>query len=87
MSMVGDNAWVDFAAGGGKVSFYNSTEVDATGEPGARVDGRDLIAEANEAGVMVAQTRDEFMALDFEDRQAKPTGNQRGVEKGVADYW
>lgn len=67
MSMVGDDAWVDFAAGGGKANFYNSTEVDATGEPGNRVDGRDLIAEANDAGVVIAQTRDEFVALDFED--------------------
>lgn len=67
MSMVGDDAWVDFAAGGGKVNFYNSTEVDATGEPGERKDGRDLIAEAGDAGVMTAQTRDEFMALDFGD--------------------
>lgn len=65
--MVGDDAWIDFAAGGGKVNFYNSTEVDATGEPGARMDGRDLIAEADDAGVMTAQTRDEFMALDLED--------------------
>lgn len=67
MSMVGDDPWVDFAAGGGKVNFYNSTEVDETGEPGSRGDGRNLIAEADKAGVMTAQTRDEFMALDFED--------------------
>lgn len=67
MSMVGDDAWVDFAAGGGKVAFYNSTEVDAAGVSGSRADGRDLIAEANDAGVMTAQTREEFMALDFGD--------------------
>lgn len=65
--MAGDDAWVDFAAGGGKASFYNSTELDAMGESGSRVDGRDLIAEARTAGVMTAQTKDEFMALDFED--------------------
>lgn len=65
--MVGDDAWVDFAAGGGKANFYNATEVDWMDEPGNRVDGRDLIAEAGAAGVMTAQTKDEFMALDFED--------------------
>lgn len=65
--MVGEDSWVDFAAGGGKSNFYNSTEVDAMGEPGNRADGRDLIAEAADAGVMTAQTKDEFMALDFED--------------------
>lgn len=67
LSMTGDDPWVDFAAGGGKANFYNSTEEDATGEFGNRADGRDLIAEAAAAGVMTAQTKDEFMALDFED--------------------
>ena len=81
MSMVGDDAWVDFAAGGGKVNFYNATEVDATGEPGARVDGRDLLVEASDAGVMVAQTRDEFMALDFKDRRAKKRENHVKMSK------
>lgn len=67
MSMSGDHPWVDFAAGGGKRSFYNETEVDIMGNSGSRIDGRDLLAEAADAGVMTAQTRDEFMNLDFED--------------------
>eukprot|EP00903_Cladosiphon_okamuranus_P010821 g10222.t1 len=67
LSMVGDDAWVDFAAGGGKANFYNSTEVDAKGEPGSRQDGRDLIAEASDAGVTTVETRDEFMAIDFKE--------------------
>ncbi|CAM9760274.1 unnamed protein product [Ectocarpus sp. 6 AP-2014] len=74
LSMVGDDAWVDFAAGGGKANFYNATELDAMGESGNRVDGRDLIAEASTAGVMTAQTKDEFMALDFEDGEGKVLG-------------
>ncbi|CAN0547312.1 unnamed protein product [Ectocarpus sp. 8 AP-2014] len=72
--MVGDDAWVDFAAGGGKANFYNATELDAMGESGNRVDGRDLIAEASTAGIMTAQTKDEFMALDFEDGAGKVLG-------------
>ncbi|CAM9493358.1 unnamed protein product [Ectocarpus sp. 13 AM-2016] len=74
LSMMGDDAWVDFAAGGGKANFYNATELDAMGESGNRVDGRDLIAEASAAGVMTAQTKDEFMALDFEDGEGKVLG-------------
>lgn len=67
MSMTGDHPWVDFAVGGGKTNFYNSTEADAAGEFGSRVDGRNLVSEAADAGVMTAQTKDEFMALDMED--------------------
>ncbi|CAM9237306.1 unnamed protein product [Scytosiphon promiscuus] len=74
LAMVGSDPWVDFAAGGGKSNFYNSTEVDAMGEFGDRADGRDLIAEAADAGVMTAQTKDEFMALDFEDGDGKVLG-------------
>lgn len=65
MSMMGDDGRVDFAAGGGKGSFYNASEVDLLGESGDRTDGRDLIAEAAEAGVTIAQTKEEFMDLDF----------------------
>lgn len=65
MSMTGDDGWVDFAAGGGKANFYNETEVDLLGVSGNRVDGRDLIAEATDAGVTIAQTKQEFLNLDF----------------------
>lgn len=65
--MTDDDAWVDFAAGGDRSNFFNSTQVDLAGESGNRLDGRDLITEASAAGVITAQTKDEFMALDFED--------------------
>lgn len=67
MSMVDDEGLVDFAAGGGKSIFYNASEVDLLGESGDRTDGRDLITEAADAGVRVAQTKEEFMDLVFSD--------------------
>lgn len=63
--MTGDDGWVDFAAGGGKVNFYNESEVDLLGVRGNRMDGRDLIAEAADAGVTIAQTKEQFLGLDF----------------------
>lgn len=68
--MVGDDSFVDIALGGGRQSFFNATEVDIDGEKGYRVDGRDLIKEAEAAGVKVAQTSDELMALEL-DRQVR----------------
>ena len=67
MSMVDDEGLVDFAAGGGKSIFYNASEVDLLGESGDRTDGRDLITEAADAGVRVAQAKEQFMDLDFSD--------------------
>lgn len=63
--MTGDSSWVDFAAGGGKANFYNESEVDLLGVRGNRMDGRDLIAEAADTGVTVAQTKQEFLDIDF----------------------
>ncbi|CAM9215059.1 unnamed protein product, partial [Laminaria digitata] len=74
MSMTGDDGWVDFAAGGGKANFYNETEVDLLGVSGNRVDGRDLIAEASDAGVTIAQTKQEFLNLDFSTGEGKVLG-------------
>lgn len=64
--MVGDDAFVDIAIGGGRQNFFNETEVDIIGEAGYRTDGRDLIEEAMDAGVKVTQTADELTALDLE---------------------
>lgn len=65
--MTEDDAWVDFAAGGGKSNFYSVSEVDSVGVHGLRMDGRDLIAEAANYGVMTAQTKDEFLSFDFSE--------------------
>ena len=63
---MGDDAFVDIAMGGGRRNFFNETEVDIIGEAGDRTDGRDLMKEAMDAGVKVAQTSDELMDLDLE---------------------
>lgn len=68
MAMTGDDARVDFAAGGGRGNFFNASEVDVLGESGKRTDGRDLIAEAVEAGVTIVLTKEELMDLDSSDR-------------------
>lgn len=67
MAMTGDDNWVDFAAGGGKAMFYNSSEVDLAGTAGNRMDGRDLIAEAADDGITVVQTKEAFLDIDFSE--------------------
>lgn len=67
MSMIGDDAWVDFAAGGGKGKFYNGTEADTMINTGNRLDGRNLLSEAADAGVTITETRSEFLGLDSVD--------------------
>lgn len=63
--MTGEGNLVDFAAGGGKANFYNESEVDLLGVRGNRMDGRDLIGEAADAGVTIAQTKQKFLEIDF----------------------
>ncbi|CAN0179791.1 unnamed protein product [Ascophyllum nodosum] len=74
MSMSGDDAFVDFAMGGGKGSFYNSTEVDLMGEAGDRKDGRNLVEEARDMGFQVTETRKEFESLDYSTGDGKILG-------------
>lgn len=64
---MGDDAWLDFAAGGGRHNFYNASEVDLLGASGKRMDGRGRIAEEAEAGAMIVQTKEELMDLDLSD--------------------
>lgn len=61
-----DEPWVDFALGGGRQAFYNMTE-DTYGDYGWRGDGKDLIVEAQDAGVQVVTTSEELLTLDVGD--------------------
>lgn len=65
--MIGDDAFIDVAIGGGRRSFFNSTDVNFYGESGDRTDGRNLIEEAKDAGVLTASNSSDFSALQPEE--------------------
>lgn len=65
--MIGENAFVDLAMGGGRRSFFNVSELDFEGESGERLDGRNLIEEAEAAGIITVGNTEEFEALELEE--------------------
>jgi len=57
--------FVDIAMGGGRRHFLPAETVDDEGSSGRRTDGRDLVAEAQEAGARYAFDSDSFAAIDL----------------------
>ena len=54
---------IDVALGGGRENFLPESATDPEGEPGARLDGRDLVTELTAAGVQYAWNQATFDAL------------------------
>lgn len=56
-AIIGNEAFVDIALGGGRRNFLDSTMVDSEGSIGRRGDGRSLMEEAASAGVIAVESR------------------------------
>lgn len=65
---MGDGAWLDSSASGGRRKSYNASQGDMVAASEKRMDRRDIIAKSAEAGEMIAQTKERLMDLDLSDR-------------------